>query len=531
MLILTEGIDMAGNTTVGKLAIHLSGNAEGFDRMITNAERRVTGFAAKMASPLTGLVGAGASIAGIGGAAFGAFGGPLGALMSMAPGGQLAATSLGLTHLGESVEHTVERLGHLSSASHKTGLSPEFLRSLQIAAGPAGDDIDKMVVKFERFIGKMRVGERDLTSNKTMKEKYGGFLDIEQLLRSNPENAVRSFIESIKKIDDPILRNTILMEAWGKSGAEAYKVFESNLGDIETRVKTLGLADADLMDMVKRYKVADRELKLLKESAENKATKSGIFGVIAGQEWEKGNVGQYIKLKALQWGVWMGTHSADDLRHYLPAPEQDHEPKINLAEQSVRNYADYMEKAIASADQLSESLRQQDYALGKTPWQAKADELKRMGVAQEKVNQVVEDGKRLQLGMLALEGQSPLTKIDKQIADMEGLRDKNRVLPDILAALPAGAMDQFINRGEAKAIRAALGLGQGSQSPSLALQGSQEFYRAIDQAASSAEPTVDELKGIRKQLEAAEKAQDLRDKALVDAWGKAAPVRIVGMDN
>ena len=163
----------------------------------------------------------------------------------------------------------------ISDAMNVTGLSSDFLQTLQFGAADAGVSFDALVgslTKFNTTLAKAASGNK--TANAAL-AKMG--LNITSLMAMSPDERFKAVAEAISKISDPAQRAAAAVAMFGKAGAKL-------LPAIEGGATSLNEAMADLKANGQIMSDEDRQLATEAEGAflSLSLAMSRISQVIAG---------------------------------------------------------------------------------------------------------------------------------------------------------------------------------------------------------------------------------------------------------
>jgi hypothetical protein len=140
----------------------------------------------------------------------------------------------------------------ISDAMNVTGLSSEFLQTMQFRAADAG-------VSFNALIGSLTKFNMVLAKAASKGGKVVG-LDAKSLMSMDPDERIKAVIDAIDSIPDPAMRAKAAMEAFGKSGAKLLPAFEGG-------AEALNAAMADLQSRGLIMSDEDRQLAVEAEGA------------------------------------------------------------------------------------------------------------------------------------------------------------------------------------------------------------------------------------------------------------------------
>lgn len=278
---------------IGNLVVKISGNAEALDKEIQGAERRLTGFANKISSPLNALRGLGGGITNL-------VGGPINSLITdvtrftgLIPG--LGAISEVLAHPLEAAKESMERLDKLGEDASRIGLDTQFLRGLQIAAEAEVGSIGSVMPKLLKFQAQLRSGSEDLIQpggTTAAKKALERGLDISAWKAANPEELFFLFAKGAQKAAQSGTEFAFATEIAGKGAANFMNTLMNPEG-VEHYVKNVREASVATKENVMLASMWDDVLKdvaIQREAAqESMLSKTGMIGM----GWDKMKARQY----------------------------------------------------------------------------------------------------------------------------------------------------------------------------------------------------------------------------------------------
>jgi hypothetical protein len=185
---------------VATLAVKLTADAQGFEKTLQGAERKMNTFATKITSPLNALRGFGSGISDSIGKPFGTLLTDVTRFTSLIPG--LGAASAAMAHPIQAANEAMDRLDKLEEASARIGIDPQFLRGMQIAAEGEAGAIESVMSKLLRFQGQLKQNSTDLTraggsSAGKIAERLG--LNVEEWSKANPEQLFKLFAARVQE--------------------------------------------------------------------------------------------------------------------------------------------------------------------------------------------------------------------------------------------------------------------------------------------------------------------------------------------
>lgn len=531
---------MAGNTTIGKLNVVISGQAEGFEKAIGRAEKSVAGFAKKLTAPIGGLTAGIAGIGGLGALAAGGIFNPIAGLAKLLPGGGLAAQAAGLADVSEGFDRTLERYQQFHEATQKFGVSGGFFRSFQLALGPDADKAEKLLTKFNKY----------LTTNP----------EITRGAKTR-EEALLKVRDAINAMENPLEKSDLAFKAFGKTGLEALGALEP--GKLEEKAKIvqeMGLYDPRVAGGAKEMRALMKELKLMKEA--NDAL-SFVFEKPMKQAeilYQKGGLGNTLQALSLamesgmrRFDSMVGAVSKEGLLNMAGKPLK----AGDIGEMSEANRAKF-DEAIGKIQEMGKAgidvydqARELARSINATDEQMQNLE-KVIGAAKERASLLFTEAYAKQLTVKEIIRDMPPWQA--ALYGQEGFRkasEKDQFQMQRMGALSAVGEINFANRGTFKTLESAFRNipGQAERGPGhqaeaaklgmqflgnatrggtapLALQGSQEEAAMIDsirQGVQTSEwlPTVEEFRAGIREARANDQAKAIRDAAIASALENA----------
>lgn len=200
---------------VAKLAVQITGNADGFLAAAKKAERGTKQLSDRLdvagrRGRLSNLFGAGAT-----------------RLASMAAGMVGFSQALGM------VRGEMERLDRVGKISDRLGISAELLQTLQktfTLAGVEAGQLDQALVSLNRRLGQVALtGKGEAVP---ALEALG--LNSEEFLRLNLDEQIRRIWTETAKIESPAQRSAIAMALFGRGGRDLIAVFRDSPTDLAT---------------------------------------------------------------------------------------------------------------------------------------------------------------------------------------------------------------------------------------------------------------------------------------------------------
>jgi hypothetical protein len=129
-----------------------------------------------------------------------------------------AFATAGLAAIGVLLKKFAGAGDEISDAMNVTGLSSDFLQTLQFGAADAG-------VSFNALVGAMSKANATISK---LAAKGGSIigLDAKSLLAMDPDKRVLALVDAIEKIPNPAQRAAAAISVFGKSGAKLLPAFE-----------------------------------------------------------------------------------------------------------------------------------------------------------------------------------------------------------------------------------------------------------------------------------------------------------------
>lgn len=152
----------------------------------------------------------------------------------------------GLTAIGAMVKSFAGAGDQISDAMNVTGLSSDFLQTLQFGAADAG-------VAFDALVGSVTKSNKLLADAATGGKKANATLAMlgltaSDLMEMNPDERFKALADAIERIPDPAQRAAAAMAVFGKSGAKLLPALEGGmqaLNDQMADLKSRGLIMSD----------------------------------------------------------------------------------------------------------------------------------------------------------------------------------------------------------------------------------------------------------------------------------------------
>jgi hypothetical protein len=185
---------------VATLAVKLVGDAQGFEKTLAGAERKMQSFANKLAAPVNMLRGVAGGISDTMINPFNALLTDMTRFTSMIPG--FGAISAAIASPIKAAETAMKRLDELGDQAERIGVGGQFLRGLQIGADDEAAAIEPTLLRLLKFQSQLRQGSSDLLTaggkSATKKASELG-LDIEAWKAANPEQLFALFAKGAQQ--------------------------------------------------------------------------------------------------------------------------------------------------------------------------------------------------------------------------------------------------------------------------------------------------------------------------------------------
>jgi ribosomal protein S11 len=134
-------------------------------------------------------------------------------------------------------QRVTQSVAAMDDLAQRTGASTDALQGFQVAADLAGvQNLEGALQKVTVVLGDAANGSE---SAQKAFAKIG--LSVEDLMSLSPEDQFRAVAEAISAIPDSASQAAAAVDLFGKSGVELLPLFASNLEEIETRAKQLGI--------------------------------------------------------------------------------------------------------------------------------------------------------------------------------------------------------------------------------------------------------------------------------------------------
>lgn len=370
------------NQTIGNLSIKLGLAATDFEVGIRSAEKRLNAFAASAASPFD-------RVRQLGGGVQAMIGTPMATALASAqkfvqtvPGldktwGKLLDPSAAM---GE-VESVFDRTLTLSREAKRLGIAPQFLRSVQLAAGADADAMQGVMQKFQIHLGQLKSGSAE---SKRLFEHWG--MDPAKMKGLGGEDAFKSFLDRYKEIGDHDMQMAFGRAFGGRGATGAQTAMENGTAAVEKytkRIEEEGIATDALIEKAKALAAVRKEGKVSVEGFWNRASEGGLGDMRIGIEElaTKGTRGKGAKdLAGGAWNSWL------DLNGWLFGDTKEIQYKGDYSAQAKKADAD---AAVEKQRQLNESAEE---VVEKFEQQARhatlgADAVERQKLAEMKINE------------------------------------------------------------------------------------------------------------------------------------------------
>lgn len=170
---------------------------------------------------------------------------PAGMVATAAVGALTAAAGAAATTIWQAATAAAEYGGRLQDLADKTGLSAEFLSSLDMAAQESGTSVEELggsFTKFNKLIGEAAAGSKEATD----KLKQFGIGPKEAL--NDMEGSLKKVFARIAAMPTAAQQTKAAIDAFGKSGAAIIPVLKNFGGDMDgliAKAREMGVAIND----------------------------------------------------------------------------------------------------------------------------------------------------------------------------------------------------------------------------------------------------------------------------------------------
>jgi hypothetical protein len=287
---------------VATLAVKLVGDAQGFEKTVQGAERRMQGFANKLSQPLNAIRGMGAGIQS-------ALVNPFQSLVtdatrfaSIIPGMGVAAEAI--AHPIRTAETAMLRLTQLNEDANRIGVNPQFLRALRLHAEGEAGAIQSVLSRVLKFQAQLRSGGEDLmepggaTAGKIASELG---LNVEAWKASNPEQAFLMFAKGVREAAKAGTEFEFATRIGGRGAAGMMNTFKDvkSLEMALKLVKDYGVAAQHNVNLAEQWEDVMKKLEIRIESIQDKQVMGG--GTIS------------MGMKRIEAGDW--AEGVENIRH------------------------------------------------------------------------------------------------------------------------------------------------------------------------------------------------------------------------
>lgn len=358
---------MAGKS-IGELNVKILADSKQFFNEIGRAEKSLTQFAAKVASPFSFGAGAIGGLAGLVSAPIGMLTGSIGKFIEQIPGMDEFEMFFNPAKYAAAMKEVKEGTYELARAASLLNIDPQFLKALRMTAGPLQDDLMPAMQRLLAFQGEIRKGGEDALSAggrgaKGIAEKWG--FDPQELANLTSEQLLLKFADQLKEVGSQSERVRMAMDVLGKSGAKLTNVFAQGSESIQKwldLVKEAGVGSPELVAVTKAVKMLEKLHALEVEGM--KAQEYMRTGVISdfyaaklemaptlSDDWFK-YMSLYLSSRMPTLGVPM--KMPEELRKRIEAIKEIAEPpEVDLAEETAAD------KANAAIQKMNEDLDEQ----------------------------------------------------------------------------------------------------------------------------------------------------------------------------
>lgn len=481
---------------VATLAVKLVGDAQGFEKMITGAEKRLTGFADKIASPMN-------MIRGLGGNLMGAITNPMSniltdaqRLVSAMPGMQQYERLIDPVQQAQAFHEAFERTDRLVREAERLDVSPRFLRAIEQAAEDDAAAVTGALGKFQKSLGELKQGSKEAVD----KFKQAG-LNPADFVNASMEEAVLKYADHYSKLEDRALQASTAVSLLGKAGMQAHGAFKDGAESISKYVTLLekmnvyGFADKALAD---KYEQVERLAKLMQEAAEQQAfVKYGAAGMIGSAKIKAGIPGgwtDYLQswhAYILDWmpGIKSASYMPREVKDMMGGAENKKtKPIFDPDAASAQATIAAQQAAAASADkQRADNLQslmlgyeQSLKTFGMSELGIKVQEAFDLGASFQQMDKLranidALDGKKMEQSLV-----TPMEKYEKELDRVSGMHHRGVLSSDMYER----ALRKLGKATESKSL-------EGLRESGVDLVGSQEWAKAFNRQ-SPGEEKVDE---------------------------------------
>lgn len=289
-------------TTIGKLAVILSANAEPLKTGLDSATAKLKGWngtltemAAQFKAPFQGVLRSAESFA------------------KQLPGplGKGVSSLLSMEKIGGWMDDAKESLKELATDALKFGTTMTQMSAVTAAAGPVGDKFGVAFGKLQTVLGQASAGNMEAI---TTLRHYG--LSWQELERKNPTEQLQAIADKYKAISSQAERTNMLTKLFGEQGLAMAGMFAKGgqgIADQIAKADKMGLiVTQSEADLLKASEAADKEFKKVGEGAGRQmaiaaaAIKEPFQTAFLGIAQEFGTVFKSIKEIAMGFGEALG---------------------------------------------------------------------------------------------------------------------------------------------------------------------------------------------------------------------------------
>jgi len=243
---------MAGSSTIGRLNVVLTGSAKELESVITGAEKRLAGFAAKASAPFSVMASAMKGVPAMLATSWATFSNPIddvvksfGALLEFTPGGKMKALQMGLTDglsgIDDSAKRGVESLKYLRKEASRYGVTPEFFKGLEFMAGPDKDVVPDVLDKINDGMARLR---QDPAARNALRPFIA---DIDELAKKNPAEFFAGVSDEVAKLDNRVAQLDLVGRVTSNKLADKAIGLFGGSGQLrDALAATAGIYDRDL---------------------------------------------------------------------------------------------------------------------------------------------------------------------------------------------------------------------------------------------------------------------------------------------
>lgn len=428
---------MAGKTDIATLSVKLTADAVDYDKQIHNAEKRLQGFADKVASPLNAARGIGGGLASAVTNPFTSLVSDAGRFAAILPAVGLGAAAM--VHPIVQAEEAMERLHTLSKKSEKMGVGAQFLRGIELTAGSESESAEKAITRLLKAQGLLKLGGDDILTpggKKTtdIMKQFG--LNAHEMASMDSETFIRKIISSGHAMQAGAERTAFAFSLAGKSGEGLLELFEKGPQGLDKwigKVEGLNVATAEQVAIAKAMKAVMKDIKLQREAAGDSALATGGMMSIGGQQFLAGSPWQGFKSFATGIGNWTA-RAAGFEGNVLPADirlqvsrelaQEEHRKSVEENRRMLREF--YGNKRVVADPEKVMSVMDMTDKLNAATRNAGVDAI------DAQINELAKlAGKTIDLK--DIEALKAARSLNYQVTTLEGLKKQNNVMTDQLA--------------------------------------------------------------------------------------------------